>query len=203
MKPFRVSGFNPPLKGFQVWFNPLLKPFGGIFNPPFSIFRAEDRRTPIFNLRPSAPKIEEWAEDRTEHGRRGCDFFEDGGVLRRWGVLRSSGYEERRTSSDFLPSRAEERRTSQISPSRPKERRNPYLLLRWCRALQGWVRGVRTCQRVFAICLRMFVGVHESPLEYAGVRGCLRVSEGVRWVKGLEQDKAYFRIRPSAEYGPA
>ena len=63
--------------------------------PPSSMFGADERRTsPIFNLRSSAPKIEESLlifdlrlrrSVRRSDGRRGGDFFEDRGVLRRWG----------------------------------------------------------------------------------------------------------------------
>ena len=77
-----------------------------------SIFGLEERRTPIFNLRSTVPNrrtrppsifgTEERVEDRTEDG--GCDFFEDGGILRRWED--SSIFRLRRTknpsSSTFL-----------------------------------------------------------------------------------------------------
>ena len=92
--------------------------------PPYTIFGAEDRRTPHLQSSTFGPEDrrvpppstifgpEEWVEDRTEDGEGGWDFFEDGGLLRRWeGVLRSSVSEDRRTPSHLRSSGPEERRT--------------------------------------------------------------------------------------------
>ena len=92
--------------------------------PHFRFSEPKIEEGPIFNLRSSAPNIEEnpfsifdaeeWVEDRTE----------EGGVLRRWrGILRSSGSEERRTP--HLPLfRVEERRTPRSSTFLARKRKN-------------------------------------------------------------------------------
>ena len=91
-KVVRYSGSNSEEGGFRSSGSKIEDRNGGFFRssgfedrrPPHlesSIFGAEDRRPPIFNLRSSAPKIEDlsifdlrpilWTEDA------GSDFFED------------------------------------------------------------------------------------------------------------------------------
>ena len=80
---------------------------GSTKNPPiFDLRIRKHEEPPIFNLRSSDPKIEESPifdhrprrMVRRSDGRRGgCDFFEDRGVLRRWGG--SSIFRLRRTKN--------------------------------------------------------------------------------------------------------
>ena len=85
--------------------------------PLFAIFGAEYRNKPllqylIFGFENRRTRsIGRRSDERREEGG---DFLEDGGVIRRWGVLRSSGFEERRNA--------------RLRSSGPKERKTPHLL---------------------------------------------------------------------------
>ena len=93
-------------------------------NLPSSIFDLRLRRSTNPSISDLLP--EEWVEDRTETRAGGCDFVEDGGVLRRWGG--SSIFRPRRTKKLFPSSIFSARTTTNplyFPRSRPEERRTP------------------------------------------------------------------------------